>query len=1131
LTERPRKHAAPVNVATFFGRDRELGELDVALADARAGRGRSLSIVGDPGIGKTRLVEEFAQRNQGTIGRVLWGRCPEGGATPAYWPWRQALAPLLASKRDPAGATTDARLALLAAAPGTAASKEIGSDQARFSFLEAVVELLRSGAAENPLVLVLDDAHWADQASLELLGHLARELREDRILLLATYRQTELRQRVRLPGEIARFSRTVALQGLARAEIAQLVASHCSAQAAAAVVERLASITEGNPFFLDELLALLRATGDLDGGAEALQTIDLPASIREAVRRRIDPLDPGEQALLELAAVIGREFPLHLLATASDTPLDATLTRIAAALAAGLVHETSEPGTFRFAHALIREVLYAGLLPAARVVAHRRIALALEQHADEDAATLSALAHHFFCAVTIGEADKASLYAERAGRAARRQLAYDEAAKQLDRALSALGFAVDDPPRRLKLLLTLGDSVQHTGDMVRAAEIFFRAARLARERDDAASLAVAAMRHAFARGAFLPADVAIVGLLDLALTAIGPDDHPLRVLLLTALSAALLFSRERERCASLCDEALAMARRIGEPRTIAAALDARHLLLLGSPDLDERLALGNESLATARAAGRRDVEWTTLAPMANDLLEAGDLLAAERAIARLEQLAEASRSPVEVWGALTAKACLALLAGRFADAERLGAEAIAARRAGQDAAAIQIFVTQSLVRRLETSGVADVEEMVRRFASDFQDNQGWLPALALLLAESGREDEARSLYGEVAALGFDDVPNNANFLGTASMLAILMRRLGDAERARILHARLAPFASHATVTFVQPVVCMGSIARYLGLLAATMGDAERALRHFEDAIARNRALGARPYLARSLAECAAVLRERDASGDRERAAALVAEAREIAEAIGQFMLLDELARVTTAPAARTSALSAVAPAAASAPASASSTAREPAAAPPPERAGAASSAELKRNGDVWRVSFGPATFLLKDSKGLQFLVTLLRNPGREVHVLDLVTSDGAADEGSGGEAAAADLGDAGELLDPDARAAYRRRLEDLRDELEEAERFHDPGRAARAQSEIEFLTAELSRAVGLGGRMRRAGGAGERARQNASRTIAAALKKIAQGSPELGQHLAATVSTGLFCCYDPRLVPPLSWIL
>jgi hypothetical protein len=190
---------------------------------------------------------------------------------------------------------------------------------------------------------------------------------------------------------------------------------------------------------------------------------------------------------------------------------------------------------------------------------------------------------------------------------------------------------------------------------------------------------------------------------------------------------------------------------------------------------------------------------------------------------------------------------------------------------------------------------------------------------------------------------------------------------------------------------------------------------------------------------------------------------------------------------------------------------------------------------LKRDGDLWRVAYRDDRFHLKDSKGLQFLSTLLRHPGREVHVLDLLGGPGGPDEvdtaGVSAELERRDLGDAGEILDPVARSAYKRRLDDLRDELEEAERFNDVGRAERARHEMDFLGAELARGVGLGGRARRAGSAAERARQNVCRTIASALAKIASGSPSLGQHLTATVSTGLFCCYDPSLVPSISWTL
>lgn len=1080
----------------FIGRTREIGMLEAGLRDAHAGHGRAVAVVGEPGIGKTRLVEEFTARLDGAAQQILWGRCPEGGGAPAYWPWRQALAPLVEGERTDAAsddpALRDTR-ALIATQLGARAAGSAPSARERFDLLEAVVQLLHVAAQHAPLVLVLDDVHWADEASLRLLAWVVRELRGSRVLLVSTYREPEMRRRAKLLGDIARFSRRIGLHGLGRAEIAALVTMH-GTPPSEAMVSRLEEVTDGNPFFLDELVTVLQEAGALDSDGDAVATLELPAGARETIRRRIEPLAADDQALLELAAVIGRDFSTAVLAAASGLTPDVVLGRLAEALAAGLVHDVGALGAFRFSHALVREALYVGLRPADRVHAHRRVALGLEQAREQGIdVPLAALAHHFFLAVPLGEAAKASSHAEQAAVAAMRQRAYDEATTQFDRALAALGFAEDDPPRRLRLLLAYGDAAQRAGDVGRAADVFLRAARLARAQHDVASLAIAAIRHAFARGAFAVAEPVVVELLETALAAVGEEMPALRVVLLTTLSSALLFSGERARCAALCAEALVTARALAEPRALATALMAQHCVLLGSPDAEHRLALADEALGYARTAARADTECAAWALRINGLLEIGEVADAEREVAGLARLAEASRLPLLRWTALVAQATLALLAGRFADGERSAAEAIAVRRRGEDAAVRQIFVVQSLFRRLETGGVGDLEETLAHCARDFPHDRGWRSSVALVLAETGRHDEARALFAQLAALDFADVEADANFLGHMAVLAMLVHRLGDAPRARRLHARLAPYASRAVANFVQPVVCLGSVARYLGLLADAMGAPELAAAHFTDAIAANERLGALPYVARSKMELARVLLGRSAPGDREAATRLLAEAGSTAGAIGQHRLREELAAVKVEL--------------------------------PPAPTAATLSAAIRKEGDLWTVGYGADSFHLKDSKGIVFLATLLRSPGRDVHVLDLLDPMAGARDA----AHPRDAGDAGELLDPTARAAYKRRLADLQDDLEEAERFADLGRAERARHEIDFLTAELARGVGLGGRARRAGSAAERARQNVCRTIAAALKKIADVSPGLGQHLAATVSTGMFCCYDPRLAEPLLW--
>jgi hypothetical protein len=289
------------------------------------------------------------------------------------------------------------------------------------------------------------------------------------------------------------------------------------------------------------------------------------------------------------------------------------------------------------------------------------------------------------------------------------------------------------------------------------------------------------------------------------------------------------------------------------------------------------------------------------------------------------------------------------------------------------------------------------------------------------------------------------------------------------------------------------------------LLAATFGDRDLAIRRLEAGVAANERMGARPFAARTQYWLSRILGARNAPGDAERAAALVATARDTAAACGMSVLLEDIAAAEAPP---------------------EPAAVLPSAAAPPPSAGGTIAAELHRDVEFWTIRCGADAFQLKDSKGLRFLQTLLQQPGREVHVLDLSAEPA---EPGGPTARQAGAGDAGELLDRSARAAYQQRLEDLRDELEEAERFNDPARAHRARREIDFLGEELARAVGLGGRDRRAAAAAERARVNVTRTIAAVLKRIAAASPTLGQHLAATISTGYFCSYTPDPRVPIIW--
>ncbi len=293
----------------------------------------------------------------------------------------------------------------------------------------------------------------------------------------------------------------------------------------------------------------------------------------------------------------------------------------------------------------------------------------------------------------------------------------------------------------------------------------------------------------------------------------------------------------------------------------------------------------------------------------------------------------------------------------------------------------------------------------------------------------------------------------------------------------------------------------GPWARVIGLLAAYLERWDEATAAFEDAIARCRRLGARPYLARTEYELGRALITRGRPADVERARALIASARSAADELGMtglVRLADE----------RLAGIGAAAGVGSGTPA---------AAAPTPARA---SDFSFTREGEYWTVAHAGAAFRLKDSVGLRYLVRLIEEPGREIHVLDLV---GERASGGGGAAnEAIDTGDAGELLDDEARRSYQNRIEDLEETIAEAESFGDPARAAAARAEMEAISAELGRAVGLGGRARRAGGAAERARSAVQRRIKNAIERIGEHAPELAALLGRTIRTGNFCEYRPE---------
>ncbi|HEX8066829.1 MAG TPA: AAA family ATPase [Thermoleophilaceae bacterium] len=1100
----------------LLGRERELAELGAAVEAAVSGHGAVCLLTGEPGIGKTSLAGAVAERAERRGALVRWGRAWEGGGAPAFWPWVQVVREL-SRGRDAAwlrerlgpGAPWIAQVVpeVREQVPGIDEPGSLDTDQARFALFDAVATFLRALSAERPLALVLDDLHAADPSTLRMLEFACHAVRGAPILVLAAYQEQAAQARPeieKLVVEVAREGTRVVLRRLDPDDVARLVERREGVRPEPALACELWETTEGNPFFASEVVRLLAVEGGLrpDGGrAGGPARIPLPDTVREAIRRRLAPLGPEVVETLGLAAVIGRELPLAVLERATGAGREELLDALDRASSAGLAGEVpGSPGAYRFAHGLVRETLYGDLAPSRRTRMHGAVGDALsERYGAAVDAHLAELAHHYLLAAPVGFAEKAVDYATRAGRRAMRLLAYEEAARLFEGALGALELAGSGTERRAELLLALGRARVRAGDGA-ARETLLAAAGAARSLDRPDLLAEAALAfRAFARQPGL-VDDEVVALLEEALRRLDAAEVGLRARLTVRLAVQLFDRRDAgDRREELVDEAIAAARGLGDPATLAYVLSNAQLVRWTAGRVEECRAYSEEVLALAEETGDIDLAVTARSRQIDLYLGVDDLAGADLELEALDRLVRELSDPRAHAHVAVQRARRALIEGRFDDAERLMAEGEAHGERARDEAVPLVVAGLRWASYWSRGRLAELERAARQVADAAPGLRVWRAGLALVYCHQGREAEARRELDRLAARDFADIPRNDTWLIAMGVASEVVAHLGDERRAAALYELLSPFAGRNVLALHGAYV--GPVSRNLALLAAVRRDWDAAEAHLVAARAQAERSGARPVLAMLCLEEARMLLGRGAPGDRERGDELLAEASERAAALGA----DGIA----AAAAELRGGLSLAPAPA---------------------------ASLRREGDVWLFEYEGRSVRVRDSKGVRYLARLLASPGVEVHALELV---GGEAEGRRrlAAAAAADAGlrvgegDAGPLLDARAKAAYRERLEELREELEEAESWSDPERAARAREEIDHLTRELAGAVGLGGRDRRAGSSAERARVNATRSIRTALRRIADYSPDLGRELDATVRTGTFCAYEPDARRPVSWTI
>jgi class 3 adenylate cyclase/tetratricopeptide (TPR) repeat protein len=861
LTERA-EH--PDRVA-FVGRQGERAELRGALDRALGGQGQLVLVGGEAGIGKTRITEELCAEARSREARVAWGRCREGAGAPAYWPWRQALRAYaagrppeeVAAELGPDVGELAQLLPELAQLEGSRRpATELDPEMARFRLFDAMTSCLRSAAAARGLVVVLDDLHWADRASLLLLGFVAGELADTRLLVVGTYRDVEVDRRHPLSGTLAELFRQPAtsylsLSGLDRGEVGRFIAGVTGTDPAADLVTAVHGQTEGNPYFVSELVRLLDAERRLDAGG--LEGAGIPEGIRHVIGRRLNRLPEEANASLAAASVQGRDFDLDVVARVTGLPTGDVLDSLEEAMDARLVAESAtRPGRYRFAHALVRETLYDELPARERRRLHDRVGAALvELRGDDFEGYLAELAHHFSLAARPGQAGQAVAFARQAGDRAMKVLAYEEAAGHYQRALGALDLRAEpDDAERSELLLALAAARRAAGEHAEARARYQEAAELAGRRGDGERLA----RAAFGLGMELTAgtvDELEVGLLERALAALGEADSMLRARVLGRLARALQSSPDAERRARLSQEAVAMARRLGDPATLAAVLYERHMATWGPSNLSERLAVAGEVVQLAEAAGDRVMALRGRGFLLADQLEQGELEGLALGLERYDRAARELDQLHFAWHVPLFRAGQALLGGQLEEAERLAAEALAIGRRAHDPVVGVYHMIVLVGLYWEQGRLPELEATLRRFVDRFPANLGWRATLAVLLCDAGRHDEAREHLERLAADDFAGLPRNHLYLYHLAVLAITCHALGDRRRAARLYELLLPYADRNVLVARLPLGTLGSAAHHLGLLAATLSRWDEAAAHFDAAAQAHERMGAATLLARS----------------------------------------------------------------------------------------------------------------------------------------------------------------------------------------------------------------------------------------------------------------------------------------
>jgi class 3 adenylate cyclase/tetratricopeptide (TPR) repeat protein len=906
----------------LVGRVAELEMLRQRWNQARDSEMRSVLLIGEAGIGKSRLVRAFRDVLRGESHQTITWYCSSSYRNSPFFPvilWLSralSIEPQEESSVDRLQAAIDslgihragvtATLSSLLGLPGaeTTDASEISGLVFKRKVLDALAATIEAMAQRQPLLMAVEDAHWIDPSTQELLRELQERLPTARLMLLVTGRP-EFRPDWRYPQFVQ-----VNLDRLSRRERQAMVEQITGGKALPNfVLDTIVARTDGVPLFVEELTkTVLESNSWRDAGTHyelegPFQGVAIPDSLQGSLLARLDRLDPSAKEIAQIGAAIGREFDCDLVrrvARCEEDVLEAALEQLVDAEILQPVRQSAMSNTaYAFRHALIQDAAYQSLLLARRRQYHAQIAEILTaEYPEMIAGQPEIVAQHLTSAELVEQAITAW---HGAGESAIRRGAFTEAHVHLDRGLELIERLPGDDRRRsmlaLPILLVRG-RVEIKKTMIKSAATYREAADIARRNSDGSGLAAAAIGFAEAEqlATVSPTRESII-LVEEAIAA-NVDARPaLRCRLISALGRALLLNGVFDRAGAVIRQARTMAEALGDQRSLRDVM-ASEILMLPPPlaaEFEERRRHIRQFCRLSEAEGDMLDAMYAVVVGCSRSLEMGDLDSFAESIPRIEEMAKISNAESDRWMLLCLQTMSATLHGNYVLAERRAGEAAAVISEAAFTPALGIYGMQMFTIRREQGRLKEMAPVVKRFLAEHSEESMWRPGFMLIASDLGFHPEARRQFETLAESDFA-LPADAKRPITLSYIAEACADLGDAQRAEKLYELLWP---HRDTAILAPptTVCAGAAAHYLGLLAGTMGEWQKAEAHFEAAQAMNEKMKAWPRLANTRLAYARMLLARGRNEDRVHASELRSMAVAAAERMGMKSILQRNAQL------------------------------------------------------------------------------------------------------------------------------------------------------------------------------------------------------------------------------------------